>query len=747
MAGQRVIVSVLADTKAFKREMNKLGDVTGFSKLRAGVGKVVTSIVRLTAAAGAAAVALGTVAVKAAADLEQSIGGVDAVFKDGADEMHKYATAAAETLGLSRNEYNELATVLGALMKNGGTSLDELGSKTNDLMVLGADMAATFGTSTTEAVNALSSALKGERDPIERYGVSLRQAAIDARAAEMGFEKVGGSLSAEATQAATLSLIMEQTADAHGQFGRESGTLSNKIQRTKAKLENMAATLGTYLLPVIGNVVDWLADKLEPALDGLKRWIENTGIPAFNRLKDALNNNVLPALKDLYKWIKDNVLPVIKDLGNWITDTLVPALMDAARWIKDNANWLIPLATALGTAVLAWQAYNRIMLIATTTKTALKAAQVALNAVMKANPIGIIITLIASLVAGLVTLYHTNEDFRRIVDTAWTAVKSAVEAVVTWFTDTALPWIQNFITGISDAWNNVKEWTTTAWNAVKTTISDAWNAVKSTVTGAIDSVKSSISGAWETVKSNTSTSWTNVKNSISTAWTNIKTAISDGIANIRTTISNLPSNILTWLGNLGRTLYGKGRDLIQGMQGGISDKVRTLTGIITYLPTRIVNWIGNLGRTLWNAGKQLIQGFIDGISGMFSAVRSKLGELTSALTSWKGPPRRDAKLLTNNGRLVIQSFLDGLESQYSTVRRSLTGFTDSLSGNVGTRLTAGAASTLNPSSLATSRQAAAAAAAAPVFNIELHTLEPSAETARTVAQALSDYRRLTGRTV
>src|SRR5699024_9790316 len=98
--------------------------------------------------------------------------------------------------GLTKNEFNELGTLMGAQLKNGGTAMDELAPKTNELIGLGADLSSMFGGDTKQAVEALSSALKGERDPIERYGVTLKQASIDAKAAELGFDKVNGALSA-----------------------------------------------------------------------------------------------------------------------------------------------------------------------------------------------------------------------------------------------------------------------------------------------------------------------------------------------------------------------------------------------------------------------------------------------------------------------------------------------------------------------------------------------------------------------
>ena len=73
---------------------------------------------------------------------------------------------------------------------------------------------------------------------------------------------------------------------------------------------------------------------------------------------------------------------------------------------------------------------------------------------------------------------------------------------------------------------------------------------------------------------------------------------------------------------------------------------------------------------------------------MFNSVKSTLGNLTSKLTSWKGPESLDRVILKDAGRLVIQGFIEGLESQYDAVKDSLQGLTDDLSDEVGPDMSA-----------------------------------------------------------
>lgn len=240
-----------------------------------------------------------------ASDLEQSVGGLEAVFKKSFKSMQKSSEDAAMSLGLSRNEYNELATTLGSTLKNKG--IDGFAKKTQNLIGLGSDLSATYGGDTKEAVAALSSAMRGEMDPIERYGITMNQTMLEAEAYSSGIVKRAkdteaikvaqnkailaqrdynealreygkGSdeyLRAEANLAgansrlskamegkkvqltdnekaqAALSLINKQSADAQGRFAKESDTYAGQLQRFYAQVDNIQATLGKYFLPYL----------------------------------------------------------------------------------------------------------------------------------------------------------------------------------------------------------------------------------------------------------------------------------------------------------------------------------------------------------------------------------------------------------------------------------------------------------------------------------------------------------------
>jgi hypothetical protein len=190
----------------------------------------------------------------AASGLQQAVGGTAAVFGEASAAVDEFAAVAAESVGLSERVARELTSQLGASLKGYGFAVDEAAAKSIELTQIGADLAATFGGTTADAVAALSSALRGEFDPLERYGVALRQSAIDTEAVELGLAAAGEEVSAMARAQAALSLITEQSADAQGQFARESDSAAGQAQIASAKMDNAAADLGESLLPIYSKI-------------------------------------------------------------------------------------------------------------------------------------------------------------------------------------------------------------------------------------------------------------------------------------------------------------------------------------------------------------------------------------------------------------------------------------------------------------------------------------------------------------
>lgn len=282
----------------------KLGkDIDGTSAKSKGMESALTGssaalkgvAVGAAAVAGTALVAFMRDTVRAAGDLEQSVGGVDAVFGSAARQVHDFGTSAADSVGLSRNAFNELATVTGALLKNSG--IKDFSSETLKLTQRAADVSATFGGTAKEAVEAFNSALKGEYNPIEKYGVKLNETAINAALAAKGLDRLKGAALEQAKAQERINLIMSQTADHAGRFASEANTLQGQQQRLTAAWEDAKAELGQSLLPVLTAVTGAMREGVSIVVTLAKAWNDLPGpvqaalvaVAGFMALRGPLN--------------------------------------------------------------------------------------------------------------------------------------------------------------------------------------------------------------------------------------------------------------------------------------------------------------------------------------------------------------------------------------------------------------------------------------------------------------------------
>lgn len=166
--------------------------------------------------------------------------------------------------------------------------------------------------------------------------------------------------------------------------------------------------------------------------------------------------------------------------------------------LKDTLGALASVVTAAGTAFVAYKGYLALTTAATiahttytaamtaahkaaaTGATGLKLALAALNAVINANPVGLLVSALAALAAGLVTAYHTSETFRNGVGSAFDWIKdkaqTAIGAVVDWINE-----LDAKLKGAAAALSNLKngfEAAKQAYNAAYNDSMDGYNQAK-----------------------------------------------------------------------------------------------------------------------------------------------------------------------------------------------------------------------------------------------------------------------------
>lgn len=249
MASNEVLVKILTDDRQARQSLANIDKSTKETQSTldkfSNVAKLAFGAVALSRIKGFA-----DSAKQAASDLGESVNAVNVVFGTAAEKVLNFGKTAAYSVGLSNRAFNELATPLGAMLKNAGFDAGTAADQVITLTQRASDMASVFNTDVSDALGAIQAALRGESDPIEKYGVSLNAAAVDAEAAALGFDKLAGQYDNNAKAAARLSLIMKQTDQVMGDFKRTQGDLANASRTVAAAWEDQKAQIGDQLLPI-----------------------------------------------------------------------------------------------------------------------------------------------------------------------------------------------------------------------------------------------------------------------------------------------------------------------------------------------------------------------------------------------------------------------------------------------------------------------------------------------------------------
>jgi hypothetical protein len=422
----RIIIDIITNAGRAAGEIDQTA--SSFDKFKSGMGSLAGPA---TAAAGAIG-AIGLGAVKAASDMQQASGGVDAVFKTSAGVVHEWAKTSADDVGLAGAAYQTLAAGVGGALTGMGVPLDQATAQTGELITRAADLASVFGGTTQQATEAVTSAFRGEYDSLQRLIPGISDAAIKS---EMAAEAANGQTfaSEEAAKAnAIYNTIMQKSADSAGNFAKEADTAAGAQARAQAKFTDTAAALGEQLLPAVTQVMTWLTA--------------------------------------LGQWVADHI-PLVTTLGAVIGGLAVAVLaVNAAMAVAAAAQSAAAIATGL------WSAAAGIGTVATT---AFGVAMAVLT-----SPITLVIAAIAAVIAIVYLLVKNWDTVAETAKTCWDAVAGAAGAAFDWIKSVAgaaLDWL-------SAQWSQFADFVSGVWDGLKTAAAVVWEFIKYAALGPIGAI-------------------------------------------------------------------------------------------------------------------------------------------------------------------------------------------------------------------------------------------------------------------
>lgn len=411
-----------------------------------------------------AAAGIGT-AIKSAleegAALQQSIGGIETLFKDSADTVKEYATEAYKTAGLSANDYMQQVTSFSAsLLQSLGGDTGKAAESANAAIIAMADNANKMGTDMQSIQNAYQGFAKqnytmldnlklgygGTKKEMERLIADASQMTdvqrklnVTVKDGDMSFNNIINSI-----------LVMQEKLGIAGATAEEA---EKTFTGSFAAMQSAAKNL-------LGNLT--LGEDIGPSLNAL---LESTKTFLVGNLFPMIGNIVSGLIKEIFGPDSDMVLTIFSGIGEALSFVL-EKVSQFLGWLKSGT----PEADAFKTAVIgitaAFIAYKGVMVALEIAQKAAAIAQGLLNAAMSANPIGLVIAAVTGLVAAFLYLWNTSEGFRNFfldlgakiktffTETIPEGVSSAIDFLAS-LPEKAFKWgkdlIQSFVDGIK-AW-------------------------------------------------------------------------------------------------------------------------------------------------------------------------------------------------------------------------------------------------------------------------------------------------------
>lgn len=419
--------------------------------------------------------------------------------------------------------------------------------------------------------------------------------------------------------------------------------------KTGEQLGNTLASIGNG----IKGLVDWwqnLDGSTQKTLGGIVKWLGITLVTMgpvltiFGKFVRTIGG-MFSGLSTLITFmIRHNTAAKMSAVGQAVWNGVTAT----ARGIANGYRLAI---AALSTSQTIQALKTKIAATATTAWTAVtKGAALATKGLGLAirfmtGPVGIVITAIGLLVAGLIHLWKTNSSFRNSVITAWTAIKNAAVAI--------FGFIKTHIVAI---WNVIKASTITVWNGIKTVAVATWNGIKLAILHPIRTLKTILSTIWNAMKNSAIKIWTALKNGVIAI---IKAYVAQVKFNINlikrivVTIFNAIKSfsIKVWTalknGVLGivRALRKGVLSVFNALKKGVSVIFNAVKNATVRIWTVIKNSVVNKAKALWSGVKNTWNALKKGTIGIFKVVGSfmsskwnsiKNGTVNKAKALWSG---------------------------------------------------------------------------------------------------------------
>lgn len=512
-------------------------------------------------------------AIESAADVKAQVAQFEQTFGDLADTAREKMNGVAEATGIVPTRLQSAFSQFYAYARSSGMESAQALQFAEKASYAAADAAAYYDRSLEEATEQVLAYTKGNFANDAALGFASTEATRTAQAMKsLGKEYKDLDVTAgETTQVLLDQIIASQNlSGAAGQASREMDGWENVQGNLNETWKQFQARVGTpvleNLIPIIQNITS-----------EFENWMNNVDWDAFGKNID----NFVNALIDYGPVIISTLSGIAAGFVAWNIASLISGISGIVSGAKNMAD-VFPLVA--------------------------KAMQA-----LSANPIGAVITLVATLATTIITLWNTNEEFRNGVIGIWDRIKegigNAVDGIVHFFTVT-----------VPQAFNKVLDFVKTNWQGLLLLLVNPFAGAFKLLYDNFEGFRNAVNNLVERIK----TAFINMKDGISNTVRNIKDAIVNGFQAAVDFITSLPGKAVQW-----------GRDFIQGLVDGIISMASRVVDAVKGIANTITSWL-HFSRPDVGPLRDYETWMPDMVQGMAEGIRANAYKLENAVASMAG---------------------------------------------------------------------------------------------------------------
>ena len=453
----------------------------------------------------------------------------------------------------------------------------------------------------------------------------------------------------EATQKEVIDSIVNDI--------RNTTSEQDKMNLSAKAFGTMAEDGGTQFIESLTSVGDSF-DNVKGKMNEVKEIRYDDLGSALQGLGRTLETDVITPIGDELKPVVEEAISYVQDNGPEIAETvtnIASAIGDMIGWIVDNSSLVLSTIAGIGTGLLVWNVASMINGVVGAIKAFQLAnegatiAQALFNAVLNANPIVLIVTLIAMLVAGIVTFIATNDEARAKFVEIWNKIKETAGVVL----DAIAGFFSDAWETIKSVWSVVVEFFSGIWDSIKAVFSSVgeffswvWSKIVEIFSPAIEWFSQLFSSIWETLSSIISViivliqgCWEIIKAVFGVAYEWFKTTVLDPVSNAFSTAWSLISSLGSKAWNAIKTVFSVA---------------------FNWFKSTVITPVTNVFTSLWNKLKSGASGAWTGIKNVFSVVtewfRTKFTEAWTAV-----------KNVFSTGGKIFTGITEGITATFKTV--------------------------------------------------------------------------------